>query len=43
MTINERYIAYTRALSKLNIIGNLPTSKSERPAKIVQGEDTNED
>lgn len=43
MTINERYIAYTRALSKLNIIGSLPTSKTERPTKIVQGEDTDED
>lgn len=43
MTINERYIAYTRALSKLNIIGSLPTSKSERPTKIVQGEDTDDE
>ena len=42
MTRNEKYIAYTRALVKLNIIHSLPEF-SERINLIVEGDDQEED
>lgn len=38
MTDNEKYIAYTRALIRLNIIKTLPEVK-EQPNLIIQGDD----
>ena len=43
MTRNEMYIAYTRALAKLNIIFQLPLFKKEQVNLVVQGDDINED
>lgn len=38
MTINEKYISYTRALAKLNIIRNLPEIADRNSMLIVQGD-----
>ena len=40
MNDNEKYIAYTRALIKLNVIKSLPESQDDRKSLIIQGEDT---
>lgn len=40
MTENEKYISYTRALMKLNIIKNLPEHGEKNQSKIIQDEDT---
>ena len=39
MQRNEKYIAYTRALAKLNVIKNLPKSADREKITIVQGTD----
>lgn len=39
MTDNEKYIAYTRALVKLNVISNLPILNPLKNSKIIQGKD----
>lgn len=42
MTNNEKYIAYTRALVKLNVIKDLPTLTDRNESHIMQGiEDEN--
>lgn len=38
MNLNEKYISYTRALAKLNVIKTLPKMASEAKELIVQGE-----
>lgn len=42
MTENERYVAYTRALLKLNIIKSLPQTADRTKTLIVQGDDDEE-
>ena len=42
MTENEKYISYTRALMKLNIIKSLPVSVDRTTTLFVQGEIENE-
>lgn len=39
MQRNEKYIAYTRALAKLNVIKNLPKSADREKITIIQGTD----
>lgn len=39
MTSNEKYIAYTRALNKLNVIHKLPNVTDKSQSLIVQGND----
>ena len=39
MTENEKYISYTRALMKLNIVKNLPKHGEKNQSKIIQDED----
>ena len=36
MTVNEKYIAYTRALIQLYVVKNLPWSGEKRIHKIIQ-------
>lgn len=43
MTINEKYIAYTRALVKLNVINSLPYYVDLRENLFVQGEETDDE
>ena len=38
MTTNEKYISYTRALAKLNVIHELPEKSNGKMSLIVQGE-----
>lgn len=38
MTLNEKYIAYTRTLNKLTIVKELPVSLATKISKIIQGE-----
>ena len=37
MTLNEKYISYTRALAKLNVIKNLPKTTDRTKTLIIQG------
>lgn len=39
MQRNEKYIAYTRALAKMNVIKNLPKSADREKITIIQGTD----
>lgn len=39
MTVNEQYIAYTRALSKLHIIDSIPYTHNTFTSPIIEGED----
>lgn len=45
MTENEKYISYTRALAKLNIIHSLPKTADRSESLYIQGneEDVEED
>ena len=40
MSANEKYISYTRALSQLHIIHNMPYTTSQAKSFIIAGEDT---
>lgn len=42
MTANEKYISYTRALNKLNVIKSLPKVNTGKKDLIIQGEDVDE-
>lgn len=42
MTSNERYVAYTRALTKLNVIKNLPQTVSRDNLLVTQGNEDDE-
>ena len=39
MSLNEKYISYTRALAKLNVIKNLPETTNRNIPLILQGEE----
>jgi hypothetical protein len=40
MTTNEKYISYTRALAKLNVIKTLPRTTDREKSLIVEGNET---
>lgn len=42
MSLNEKYISYTRALAKLNVIKSLPQTTDRTTTLIVQGNDDEE-
>lgn len=43
MTDNEKYVSYTRALKKLNVIHNIPKLADRNESLIIQGNDTDEE
>ena len=42
MTHNEKYISYTRALAKLNVIKSLPQTTDRKLSLIIEGNETEE-
>lgn len=40
MSLNEKYISYTRALAKLNVIKSLPQVTDRKSSLIIQGNET---
>ena len=42
MSVNEKYISFTRALIKLNVIKSLPKGNKDKKDLIIQGEDLKE-
>ena len=42
MSLNQKYISYTRALAKLNVIKSLPQITDRESSLIIQGNETEE-
>ena len=42
MCFNEKYISYTRALAKLNVIKTLPETTDRKTTLIVQGNESDD-